>query len=51
MPFSLLFRSTAKSYAPQGTYRVTHEQLGALDIFIVPLGPDQHGMRYEVIFT
>lgn len=38
-------------YAPQGTYLVEHEQLGAHDLFIVPLGPDQNGMRYEVIFT
>jgi hypothetical protein len=50
-PFSLILRSNGTAYAPQGTYRLEHEQLGALYLFIVPLGPDQHGMRYEVIFT
>jgi len=28
-----------------------HEKLGTFDLFIVPLGPDSAGMRYEVIFN
>ena len=50
-PFSLMLRSSGPAYAPQGIYRIEHNQLGAFDLFIVPLGPDQQGMRYEVIFT
>lgn len=38
-------------HVPQGIHRVEHEQLGSLEIFLVPLGPDQQGMRYEAIFT
>jgi hypothetical protein len=36
---------------PQGTYRVRHPALGALGIFVVPLGPKNGGNQYEVIFT
>ena len=51
-PFSLLFLGpVSNQYLPQGTYRLQHEQMGALDLFIVPLGPQQGRMRYEAIFT
>jgi len=51
-PFSLAFRNPNKSaYLPQGTYRLENEGLGSLDLFIVPLGPDASGMRYQVIFS
>lgn len=51
-PFSLTFRNPEKkAYLPQRIYRLEHEQLGSLDLFIVPLGPDADGMRYEVIFN
>ena len=49
-PFALTFRGTRSPWLPQGTYRLEHDQLGALDLFIVPIGPDEHGMRYEAIF-
>lgn len=51
-PFSLLFRGGPPDrYLPQATYSLEHAALGALPIFLVPLGPDQQGMRYEAIFT
>jgi hypothetical protein len=50
-PFHLLFRGPRSPYAPQGTHRLEHDQLGTLDLFLVPLGPDAAGMRYEAIFT
>jgi hypothetical protein len=50
-PFSVLFRGPAARPLPQGIYRVEHERLGALDIFIVPIGPDGGGMGYEAIFN
>lgn len=50
-PFSLLFRGPRSPYAPQGTHRLEHDRLGTLDIFLVPLGPDGAGMRYEAVFT
>lgn len=51
LPFSLVFRGGRGSHLPQRLYRVEHEALGALDIFLVPLGPDSEGiMRYEAVF-
>ena len=50
--FSLIFRSNQKdSYFPQRIYTVQNEQIGSLDIFLVPLGPDKTGMRYQAIFS
>ena len=51
LPFSLIFRGGYGRYLPQRLYRVAHEALGELDIFLVPLGPDSDGvMRYEAVF-
>lgn len=51
-PFSLVFRSPGEQrHAPQRIYTVQHPELGALEIFLVPIGPDQRGMRYEAVFT
>jgi len=50
-PFSLLFRGPHQPVLPQKIYALAHERLGRLEIFIVPLGLDGEGMRYEAIFT
>jgi hypothetical protein len=50
-PFSLIFRGGPSPLLPQRIYRVEHETPGALDIFLVPLGPDEVGQRYEAVFT
>jgi len=51
-PFSLIFRSDSKTeYLRQRIYTVKHEQLGAFDLFLVPIGPDKKGMRYQAIFS
>lgn len=51
-PFALTFRGPAAVPLPQGTYRLDHDELGALDIFIVPIGPgDDDQPRYEAVFT
>ncbi len=51
-PFSLRFLGPASNqYLLQGTYRLEHAQMGALDLFIVPLGPRNGRMQYEAIFT
>jgi hypothetical protein len=49
--FALTFRAPTRSAAPQATYRVEHDTLGTLEIFLVPIGPDAVGMRYEAIFN
>lgn len=50
-PFELLFHGPLRPILPQQIYRLQHAALGDLEIFIVPLGPDAEGMRYEAIFT
>lgn len=50
--FSVVFVGPAQPILPQRIYRVEHEDMGALDLFLVPLGPNREGrMRYETVFT
>jgi hypothetical protein len=50
-PFSILFRNPDRQhYLPQRTYRLVHPHLGGMDLFLVPLGADAEGMRYEAVF-
>ncbi|HEX3538955.1 MAG TPA: hypothetical protein VHT75_00810 [Acidimicrobiales bacterium] len=49
--FTLHFHAPRESLLPQAIYHFQHADLGAFDIFIVPLGPDEVGMRYEAIFA
>jgi hypothetical protein len=52
IPFSLLFHdSDATRYAPQQTVLMRHEALGQFVLFVVPLGPDERGMRYEAVIS
>jgi hypothetical protein len=46
-PFSLVFRGGPDPPLPQRIYRVQHQSLGAMDIFLVPIASD----RYEAVFT
>ena len=50
-PFSVVFRGPMDVQLTQGTYTVVHDTLGALDLFLVPIGPDQAGMRFEAVFN
>lgn len=50
-PFSLTFRGPPEPELPQAIYRLEHADLGALEIFIVPIGKDAGGMLYEAVFT
>lgn len=50
-PFALHFRGPAAPILPQSIYPVTSYQLGALDLFLVPIGRDAAGVLYEAIFT
>jgi hypothetical protein len=50
-PFSLVFHDAAKTYVPQHIYTITHPTLGRLDLFLVPIGPNQNGMQYQAVFN
>jgi hypothetical protein len=45
--FSIVFQGGPESPLPQRIYRLEHERLGALEIFLVPIAAD----RYEAVFT
>ena len=50
-PFSLVFRSASPVVLPQRIYRLTNAALGALDIFLVPVGRDNRGAVYQAVFN
>lgn|SRR5690554_5757921 len=50
-PFALLFRGPMDAVLPQRIYPVEHPALGVLEIFLVTVGPDAEGMRYEAVFS
>ena len=50
-PFSLTFLGPRQPLLPQRMYRLDFGQLGRLEIFIVPVGRDSSGTKYEAVFT
>jgi len=45
-PFSLHFLGpVSRQYLIQHIYRLEHEQMGELELFMVPLGPEEGRMR------
>ena len=49
--FSLIFLGPLEPLLGQRIYRVTHPKIGALEIFLVPIGHGQGGIEYEAIFN
>ncbi len=49
--FSIVFRSPAEPVLPQKIYTLEHAKLGRFELFLVPIGPDESGMRYEAVFN
>ncbi len=50
-PFSLIFLGPMTTVLPQKTYLVEHEKMGAMEIFLVPIGPNGNGMQYQAVFN
>ena len=50
VPFAIAFRGPPEPVLPQQIYRFEHDELGAFDLFIVPIGPGEAGMQYEAVF-
>jgi hypothetical protein len=50
-PFSVEFHSRLPQHEPQQIFDVEHEKLGKFELFLVPLGPDADGHRYEAVFA
>jgi uncharacterized protein DUF6916 len=51
LQFSLVFRGPAAPLLPQATYRLSHPELGELDLFLVPAGAGPHGVTYAAAFA
>lgn len=49
--FSLVWRGPPGARLEQRIHRVSHPRLGDLGLFLVTIGPDAQGMRYEAVFT
>ena len=50
-PFSLIFRGPAEPAVSQGIRPLEHDELGALEIFVVPVAMESDGMRYQAVFS
>jgi uncharacterized protein DUF6916 len=49
-PFALLFKGGPDPVHPPQMYRIEHDDLEAMDLFISPVRADQEGCYYEAIF-
>jgi hypothetical protein len=52
-PFSAYFRGPGRPILPQQIYKLTHDRMEPLEIFLVPVGPDPKlgGILYEAVFS
>src|SRR4051794_6557449 len=49
-PFSIVFRGPLEPVLPQRIYGFRNDTLGSFELFIVPIGADDDGIRYEAVF-
>jgi uncharacterized protein DUF6916 len=50
-PFALIFTGPAAPLLSQQIVPLDHPELGELAVFLVPLGVDADGARYEAVFN
>lgn len=51
-PFHLVLQTQQKNeYYQQAIYTLIHPEKGEMQLFMVPLGNDGNGMRYEIVFS
>lgn len=49
--FSLMFRAPADVPPEQGSYRLEHQSLSAMELFLVPVKRDATGVFFEAVFN
>jgi hypothetical protein len=49
--FSLIFAAPRGPWLPQAIYPMRHAALGAMEIFLVPIGPVGEANGYQAVFT
>lgn len=50
-PFSIYLIGPNDVRFSQGMYPFRHDELGELEMFIVPIGTAEEGFQYEAVFT
>ncbi|MCF8477810.1 MAG: hypothetical protein K9G60_12345 [Pseudolabrys sp.] len=50
-PFSLTFLAKDPRVLPQRLYRLEHNGLGEIELFLVPVGKDTNGVSYQATFN
>lgn len=49
--FSIYLRGPLTTLLPQQIYTLEHEQLGQLELFLVPVAQNDKGFQYEAVFS
>ena len=49
--FSAVFSGPLDIFLPQQTYRLSHPEMGEFDIFLVVIGQEVDGFRYEAVYN
>jgi len=49
--FSVIFVSPVSPWLQQGIYTLHHPRAFEMTLFLVPIGPNAQGMRYEAVFS
>ncbi|HWI64812.1 MAG TPA: hypothetical protein VNT75_23530 [Symbiobacteriaceae bacterium] len=49
--FSVMFRGPLHTFLPQRLYALEHAVLGSFELFLVPVGKDEDGFRYQAVFN
>jgi len=49
--FSVFFLGSPEFLLPQNTYRLAHPQMGEFDVFLVAVGKEANGYRYEGVYN
>lgn len=49
--FALHFHGPSEPLLPQQIYQLENAEMGALEIFLVPVARDDEGVTYEAVFT
>jgi hypothetical protein len=49
--FSIVFLAPADAPLEQQIYTVKHQEMGTFELFLVPVGRDDKGVKYEAVFN
>ncbi len=49
-PFSLLFHGPKQTFINQHMYTLQHNDMGLIEVFLVPVNQDEKGFYYEAVF-